>query len=93
MQALKKFTFLKSLFLIGGKLLYNIVLVSAVQQHESAISICISPPSGTSLATPHSSLLSAKLGSICYTAVSSYFTHGGIYMSMLLFQFVSLFFP
>ena len=31
-------------FLIGGQLLYNIVLVSAVQQHESALSIHISPP-------------------------------------------------
>ena len=32
-------------FLIGGYLLYNVVLVSAIQQHESAISIHISPPS------------------------------------------------
>ena len=32
-------------FLIGGYLLYNVVLVSATQQHESAISIHISPPS------------------------------------------------
>ena len=29
------------LFLIGGKLLYNFVLVSAVQQHESVILIYI----------------------------------------------------
>ena len=29
------------LFLIGGKLLYNFVLVSAVQQHESVILILV----------------------------------------------------
>ena len=32
-------------FLIGGKLLYNVVLVSAIHQCESAISIHMSPPS------------------------------------------------
>ena len=37
------------LFLIGDN--YNIVLVSAIHQHESAIGIHMSPPSGTSL--PH----------------------------------------
>ena len=40
-------------FLIGGYLLYNVVLVSAIQ-HESAISIHISPPSSPSLTTPPS---------------------------------------
>ena len=34
----------KILFLIGGKLLYNVVLVSAIQQCESAICMHISPP-------------------------------------------------
>ena len=34
-----------NLFLTGGKLLYNIVLVSGIHQHESAIGIHISPPS------------------------------------------------
>ena len=33
------------MFLIGGSLLYNIVLFSAMYQHESAIGICMSPPS------------------------------------------------
>ena len=33
------------LFLIGGKSLYNIVLVSAIHQHESAIGVRMSPPS------------------------------------------------
>ena len=32
-------------FLIGVYLLYNVVLVSAVQQRESAVCIHISPPS------------------------------------------------
>ena len=35
----------KSYFLTGGKLLYNVVLFSVVQQCESAIIIHISPPS------------------------------------------------
>ena len=34
-----------NLFLIERKLLYNIVLVSAVHQHESVIGIHMSPPS------------------------------------------------
>ena len=37
--------FFKNLFLIGGILLYNIVLMSTIYQHESAISIHMSPPS------------------------------------------------
>ena len=43
------------LFLIGGYLLYNIVLISAMHQHESAIGIHISPPSWTSLSPPTTS--------------------------------------
>ena len=39
-------------FLIGGYLLHNVVFVSAMQQWESAISVYISLPSGTSLPTP-----------------------------------------
>ena len=34
-----------NLFLIEGWLLYNIVLASAIHQHESAIGIHMSPPS------------------------------------------------
>ena len=41
-----------NLFLIGGQLLYNIVLVSALHQHESAIGTHMSPRSGTSLPPP-----------------------------------------
>ena len=39
-------------FLLGGKLLYNVVLISAAQQLESAISVYIAPPSWVSLLTP-----------------------------------------
>ena len=39
-------------FFIGIYLLYNIILVSAVQQSESAICIHICPPSWISLPTP-----------------------------------------
>ena len=46
------FFFKKKLFLIGGYLLYNIVLVSAIYQHESVIGICMSPPSRSSLLPP-----------------------------------------
>ena len=41
------------LFLIGGKLLYDVLLVSAVQQCESAVSIHISPLSRASLPSAH----------------------------------------
>ena len=41
--------FLLLFLFIGVKLLYNVVLVSAVQWSESAIGIYISPPSWTSL--------------------------------------------
>ena len=40
-------------FLIGGKLLYNFVLVSVVQQRELVINIYISPPSTASVSSPH----------------------------------------
>ena len=47
-RSLRIFSFpFLSLYLIGGQLLYNVVLVSAVQQNESAvcldISSCFSP--------------------------------------------------
>ena len=41
--------FLFCLFLMGGQLLYNVVFVSTIDQHESAISILMAPPSRTSL--------------------------------------------
>ena len=65
----------KALFLIGVQLLYNVVLVSAVQQGESAVSIHtllpFKPPSPRSL-TPlsHTSRCpqSTRLSSLCYAA-------------------------
>ena len=46
-------TFLKFVyFLIGGQLLYNIMLVSVIHQHESAIGIHTFPPSWTALPPP-----------------------------------------
>ena len=41
------------MFLSGGKSLYNVVLVSAIQQRRSAIIIHVSPPSCASLPCPH----------------------------------------
>ena len=46
-----------NLFLIEGWLFYNIVLASAIHQHESAIGIHMSPPSWTSLLLPTRPLL------------------------------------
>ena len=85
------------IFLIGVPLLHNVVLVSVVQQHESATWIHRSPPSWASPPPPppppppsHPSRLSqsTQLSSLCYTAASHYVTHGSVYMSMLLSQFV-----
>ena len=39
-------------FLVGGKLLYNVVLVSVIQHCTSAIIVHISPPAWASLASP-----------------------------------------
>ena len=36
----------------GGQLPYDVVLVSAVQQRELALSMHVSPPSGASLPSP-----------------------------------------
>ena len=48
------------LFLIGGQLLYNIVLVSATHPHESALGVQKSPPSWISL-PPHPIPLGFKI--------------------------------
>ena len=57
---------------------YNVVLVSAAKQHESAIRIHISPPSWTSL--PSRLSQSTELRPLCYTAAIC-FMHGSVYMS------------
>ena len=77
-------------------MLYNIVLVPAVQQHESAIGIHIFPSSwASSHPTPHPSPLGHhKALSWVSCAIqllpTCYFTQGSEYMSMLLSQFVPL---
>ena len=58
-----KYTFLlkKFFLLVGVQLLYNVVLVSAMLQHESLVGIHMSPPSRTSFlhpSYPHPVLLS-----------------------------------
>ena len=63
-----------SLSLIGGQLLYNIVLISAIHQHESATGVHMSPPSWTPLPSPtpsHPSRLSQSpgLSSLCHTII------------------------
>jgi len=83
----------KYLFLIGGELLCNIVLVSAIHQYESAIGIHVSSPSWTSLPPPTPSLgchRAAGLSSLSHTANSHYFIYGSVYVSMLLSQFIPL---
>ena len=68
-------------------LLYNVALVSAVKQSESAICIHISPPAGTSSPSPHPTLpghhrapkwapgVTQQPPTICYT-------HSRVYMSI-----------
>ena len=71
-------------FLIGGQLLYNIVLASAIHQHKSATGIHIPPPSCTPLpplsvdterwvehSVPHSKF-----------SLALYFAYGNVYVSM-----------
>ena len=65
------------------KLLYNIVLASAIRQHEPAIGICMHPPSWASLPPPtpsHPSRLSqsAGLSSLSHTAIC--FTYGSVFV-------------
>ena len=56
-----------NLCVIGGKLLYNVVLVYDIYQYESAICISMSPPFWSSLPSPtlsHPSRLSQNMGCI-----------------------------
>ena len=73
------------------------MLVSAIQQHESATGIHMSPPSWTSLpplptpSHPRGCQWAQGLSSLHHTANSpwlSNFTYGNVYVSMLLSQFV-----
>ena len=93
-------------FLTGAKLLYSVVLVYAFEQQceskcESIIIICIciyiSPPSQASLTPPTVSptqvITEHQAGlPVLYSSflLAIYFTHGSVYMSMLLSQFYPL---
>ena len=76
-------------------MLYNVVLVSAVEQSESAICIYISPLSWASLPHPlipplqviteHRAELPVLYSSF---PLAIYVTHGSVYMSVLLSQFI-----
>ena len=86
------------------QILYNVVLVSTVQQSERAIHINISPHFGISF--PFRSLQSTKQSSLCYTLGSTIYvvsllcvcvhvhtythTHTHTYMSVLISQFIPL---
>ena len=74
-------------FLTEGKLLYHVVLVSALQQCESATGIHMSPPSWTHL-PPHPTSLSChralSLSSLCHIAISHWLSV--LHMVMCMFQ-------
>ena len=84
------------LFLIGRYLLYNIVWVSAIHQHESAIDICMSLPSWSSLQPPslsHASALSQSTwpelsASYRQLSLATCFTCGNVRVSVLLSQLI-----
>ena len=77
---LSPFYFYYFLSLIGVWLLYSTVLVSVIQQHESAVKFTYIP----SHHPPHPILLGCH-GSFPQAV---YFTHSSVYMSMLLSQLV-----
>ena len=56
-------------FLIEGLLLYRILLFSVKPQHESAIGMHVSPPSGTSLPSPSPSHPSRLIRSPCLSSL------------------------
>ena len=72
---------------VGRFLLYNVLLVFAVQ-HESAIIILVSPPSWVCFPSPHPrSSQSTRLGSLCNTATSHWLSilHTIVYICLCYF--------
>ena len=83
-----------NLFLIGGQLLYNVVLVSAVHWHESAIGIHTSPPLWMSLPTPtpsHPSRLPQSTGYELPASYSKFHWLSALYMIKHMFQLKHVF--
>ena len=84
-------------FLTGGKLLYTVVFVSAIQQCKLAIIIHKSSPFWASLSSTNSPLkviTGCQAGlPLLYSnfSLTIYFTHDSVYMSILLSPFVPLF--
>ena len=75
------------LFFIGLKLLFNAIIVSAVQQCELAICIHLSPPAWSSFPLSHPyPTLSVDHRALSWAPCAlqqlptSYFTHGSVYM-------------
>ena len=70
----------------------SVLFVSALQQCESFVNMHIFPPLDTPSDPPpsHASRLSQGIGlsSLCYATTSHYFTHGNVYVSMVLSQFI-----
>ena len=94
------YSFIKILFiLIGGQLLYNIVMVFAIHQHELAIGVHVSlpppilnppipPPS-----SPHPSRLSQSTGFGCPASCIELvlvicFTYGNVYPNIFLIDLI-----
>ena len=72
--------------LIGGKLLYSVVLVSAAQQYDSAIITRMSPPSPPHI-PPFWVITDRQAGlPVLYSNFSPaiYLAHGSVYILMLL---------
>ena len=87
------------LLAIGVWLLFSIVMVSAIHQHQSAIGIHRSLPSWTSLPPPSMSHLSKLSQSTSFGfltlyikfPLANYSTYGNVYVSKLLSQIISPF--
>ena len=84
---------IKSYFLIGVYLLYNVVLVSAAQQCESALCVCIHPlppgPPPTPPTQPSRSSQTAELSSLGCTEASQQLVVA--YLSVLFSWFIPAF--